>query len=344
MAERSSKRPPRKGAALESPMAPDVTFESEARPPNTYELLTPAEIKRIHKEPLANYTTVLTPETAAEVLSILRSPKFRVKATGKQWAFRGQGDSKWGLQSSIERISSGSKFRTDEILEQESLLRPFKRRAHHYISNLPDKEDTLEWLALMQHHGAPTRLVACTTSPYVATFFAVSSAQSSEASAVWAFHLPALRGQAFRTLAAEDGKPFRNFSEPQNFTNILFSAPPERRCHPLVVPVEPFRMNERLTVQQGLLLCPRTLRWGFETNLKVALSDAAKRPNLKCPRLYKIVIPESARLGLLEELEKMNITFATLFPGLDGFARSLSTSLQLLFYQWRTLRTPVDMT
>jgi FRG domain len=86
----------------------------------------------------------------------------------------------------------GSKFVVDALTEQNCLLGAFKRRAHQYIPDLPDKEDELEWLALMQHYGAPTRLLDCTTSPYVATFFAATSVQSPEDSAVWAFYLPTL--------------------------------------------------------------------------------------------------------------------------------------------------------
>jgi hypothetical protein len=34
------------------------------------------------------------------------------------------------------------------------LIREFQRKAHHYPATVPDLDDTLEWLALMRHHGA----------------------------------------------------------------------------------------------------------------------------------------------------------------------------------------------
>jgi FRG domain-containing protein len=316
-----------------------VPLGVQTRSRNGYKLLSAEEVRRVHKVPLAAYATVLAPTTVRQILGILRSAKFQARASGESWVFRSQNDESWGLQSSIERLLPVPNLRipdfgTAETLEQVFLLRQFKRRAHHYIPDLPDKEDDLEWLALMQHYGAPTRLLDCTMSPYVAMFFAVTGGLASKASAVWEFHLPTLRGQAYRTVTAENPKlALCNLSEREHFRNVLIADQREHRCHPFVFPVEPFRMNERLTAQQGRFLCPRTIRVGFETNLKVALADAATRPNLKGPRLYKIIVPASARLGLLEELDKMNINFATLFPGLEGFARSLRTQIELQYFR-----------
>jgi FRG domain len=85
------------------------------------------------------------------------------------WAFRGVGKQEWGLQSSLERMEL-----TIPLAEAEQyLLNTFQRRVHHYICDPPTKDDYLEWLALLQHHGAPTRLLDWTKSPYVALFFAL---------------------------------------------------------------------------------------------------------------------------------------------------------------------------
>ena len=57
--------------------------------------------------------------------------------------------------------------------QEERTLRIFKRKAHHFLDRTPAEEEEFEWLALMQHHGAPTRLLDFTWSPYVAAFFAL---------------------------------------------------------------------------------------------------------------------------------------------------------------------------
>jgi hypothetical protein len=43
----------------------------------------------------------------------------------------------------------------------------------HFLADTPDQDDWLEWIALMQHYGAPTRFLDWTYSLYVAVFFAV---------------------------------------------------------------------------------------------------------------------------------------------------------------------------
>src|SRR5579884_2606185 len=43
-----------------------------------------------------------------------------------------------------------------------------------------------------------------------------------------------------------------------------------------VAPIQPFRMNERLAIQQGLFLCPAQVSSGFEDNLQAMSLRGAK--------------------------------------------------------------------
>ena len=86
----------------------------------------------------------------------------------QSWAFRGQANAEWPLYSSISRYLQSYKVHPDAWAEQESrILRIFKRKAHLLLTHLPDEDDSFQWLGLMQHHGAPTRLLDFTWSPYV---------------------------------------------------------------------------------------------------------------------------------------------------------------------------------
>src|SRR5215469_10611326 len=90
------------------------------------------------------------------------------------WAFRGERDERWPLYSSLSRYLQNFGVAPGAWLNQEQrILRVFKRKAHQFLDQPPDPDDDFQWLALMQHHGAPTRLIDFTWSPYVAAFFAL---------------------------------------------------------------------------------------------------------------------------------------------------------------------------
>jgi hypothetical protein len=93
----------------------------------------------------------------------------RVFADFEGWIFRGHCSAEWSLQSTLERCAPSGHRR---VFTEYELVYEFKRRAHNYLGvhQLPAKPG--EWLALMQHFGAPTRLVDFTRSPFVAAYFA----------------------------------------------------------------------------------------------------------------------------------------------------------------------------
>jgi hypothetical protein len=70
------------------------------------------------------------------------------------------------------------KFRGIEIPKDPDteffLAEEFKRRSPLLSPELPDRNDYLSWLVLMQHHGVPTRLLDWTENILIAVYFAVS--------------------------------------------------------------------------------------------------------------------------------------------------------------------------
>ena len=107
------------------------------------------------------------------------------------WAFRGQQKAEWPLWSSLSRHLSAYVENVDCWAEREArAIRIFQRKAHSFLSDPALLDDDLRCLALMQHHGAPTRLLDFTKSPYVAAFFALENA--IEAAAVYAINTPLL--------------------------------------------------------------------------------------------------------------------------------------------------------
>jgi hypothetical protein len=244
----------------------------------------------------------------------------RLATYDHRWAFRGMGNAMWPLQTSLERLL------VSPVVEAERyLLTAFQRRAHHHVRDCPEPDDYLEWLALMQHHGAPTRLLDCTRSPYVALFFALERPDPSGQACVWAINVEECKRSAINILAPSlpIADTTISLGKPDVFRLAFMrehenTAPLSVLC---VAPIQPFRMNERLSIQQGLFLCPAQITPGFEENLQAM--------NLAGAKMEKLVFPSFLREEILAELNRMNINRASLFPGLDGFAQSLAVNVQI---------------
>ena len=104
----------------------------------------------------------------AQFEELVRDPVYR------GWAFRGQNNGELPLLSGLSRYLMYAGVHRDAWAGQEErILRIFQRKAHLFLDHIPPESDSFQWLGLMQHHGAPTRLLDLTWSPYVAAFFAL---------------------------------------------------------------------------------------------------------------------------------------------------------------------------
>ncbi len=91
--------------------------------------------------------------------------------------FRGQSNADWPLATSFDRCCERESVQKDDRARFEKALnREFRRAYHHYDGHVPSSNAKIEWLSLMQHYGAPTRLLDFTYSIYVAAHFAVEDA------------------------------------------------------------------------------------------------------------------------------------------------------------------------
>lgn len=235
------------------------------------------------------------------------------------WVFRGMRCEQWPLMTSLERFAE--RWSDRDVSEMEaSLVREFRRVYHHYSSDTLAEDNELQWRALMQHHGAPTRLLDFTYSIHLATYNALEYARGKASSAVWAINAEWAVEQTVNRLK-EASKPdaadlkIRPDEHSYRLVNRLFFSPFGVR---MACPLNPFRLNERLLIQRGLFMCPGTAQDTFEDNL-LALPGAEKAENV-----CVLILPEGLRDEALRRLFHMNITRASLYPGLDGFATSLA--------------------
>ena len=212
------------------------------------------------------------------------------------WAFRGQRDSTWPLISTLGRHLNTFIDKKYWDAQEERINRIFRRKGPLFLAHIPDYSDTFQWLALMQHHGAPTRLLDFTWSPQVAGFFALEHTTSQ--AAVWAVNPKRLVNATERLNEFLDGS--------------LKGA---------IGIGEPFAMNSRLVAQSGTFVVTR--------EAGAAIDDLVAKYHDPMDTLVKFELPAHlVRPAGMRALFMMNITNATLFPGLDGLARSMAYELE----------------
>jgi hypothetical protein len=247
-------------------------------------------------------------------------------ATGddRLYWFRGQSSKTWSLDPSFLRSSGGLGLSSKDAvgLEHEA-LREFQSKAHLFVSpHLLEKVKTIPcWWALMQHHGAPTRLLDWTVSPYVAAYFAAQQDGSNEPGAVWCFCSDKLR----KTVEKQYGK-FPHFETPNapSWYRQKLKALADKR---IVVPLTfDFASSERLVAQQGrFTMC-------FKIHQRHDCIIQQIGPNY----IRRLIIPPEQKPQFLLRLRDMNITAASLYPGVDGLGQSVKELVGLGIY-YKTL-------
>lgn len=246
------------------------------------------------------------------------------------WYFRGQSNSTWDLKSSLERSDF---FHLYEEIEHSFII-DFQRGAKNFLTEKELPENIIEWLALMQHHGAPTRLLDFTKSPYIASYFAFENADTREKSvAIWAINGNILKDRVEKYLelrhdeefekkrskfSDEDYEKTRRRLTDKDFEEIFIRD--DKSC---ILPVEPFKMNNRYALQQSIFISPGNSYETFMEQLEFLEDDTLKT-------IVKICLPTAIRKEVLRDLQKMNINRSSMFPDLDGYAIGLKIKYNLM--------------
>jgi len=266
--------------------------------------------------------------------------KFKSSSSyGRDWIFRGQSKHTYSLSPSLERLCRDNL--SSMIQKEELSLSHFKRR---YKGEFKPK-NSLEWLSLMQHYGAPTRLLDFTYSWYIALFFAVESLTDKDEdddASLWCINLKELKkGIKKETNIDENVKHILVLKKYEKKACAFIDN--HRHGKSIVIPVEPNSLHDRIHIQQGLFLINGSWNTTFEDLLfktldvkkeecKTKKLDDIKETMIDEVKIFKLIINKDKKKEMITELFRMNISRESLYQGIEGFAQSIKTRIQSGIY------------
>jgi len=211
------------------------------------------------------------------------------------------------------RVLEPTIFRNLQLLDDEDDLRDqFRRRAPQHMTETPP-QDYWSWYFLMQHYGAPTRLLDWTDSALVALFFALNGddwlPKDEYDAAVWMLDPWWLN----RTVIDEDSISQPNSRAAQVYLSETFvSIDSERRTviqPEFPISIDPPHIARRIAVQRSHFTI-----FGYKST---GLMELWQRNDA---RILKIIIAKESAPRLRADLTTLGVTDTSIYPDLRGLA------------------------
>jgi hypothetical protein len=196
--------------------------------------------------------------------------------------YRGVPDSAYDLVPSVGRWKGPE---ANRIHFERQVFDDFKSRALGYLSIQPRNQ--WEWLFLAQHHGLPTRLLDWSSSPLVASHFALREQRASDF-AVYALNFS-------RSVIGHD------------------------------IPL--FLGDDPLSIKEAAQVIPSYISDRVEKQRSVfTIQPDPWNPLRDRNEIRKYVFPASARRDMLRRLQYLGVSYSSLTPGLDSLTKDIAFS------------------
>ena len=185
--------------------------------------------------------------------------------------------------------------RMDTYAEMERrLLSDFRRESRPYVQHAP--KTLIEWMALGQHHGLPTRLLDWTFNPLAALFFAVMD---------------------------EDDQFDAHVYQAKVYDHQLYADAPTTELDPKEEPFRlycPEHLDIRLQVQESCFTLHPIIELHDLEAFHLFFAETAP----EALSVRRCVVPKDVKSQVKIQLAMISLTYRTFFPGLDGVCKTVT--------------------
>jgi hypothetical protein len=245
-----------------------------------------------------------------------------LNSLNNDFIYRGHADSEWMLASTLDReLESGVTTPYPKTIE-DFYLKLFKSKYHIYNDIEHEPTSKLGWLSVMQHYGAPTRLIDFTESPYIALYFALEGYAANIKSdlAIYAINYKEVMNESLRFMSKKDSNFIRTRKDIAGEEDELFDEIVDRFSYEILWVTEPKEVNIRIDRQAGTFL--------ISGDREKRVDDLLGSDIYKNCEVYKYIIPKENITGIYALLRKMNINSKSIYGDLFGLAKGIKMDIQ----------------
>jgi hypothetical protein len=254
---------------------------------------------------------------------------------GDDVLYRGHARFEWTLSTTLERALLDNSERFDEQKHglmlsmsadrttenwagdvERALMLRFRHQAQRFdIPELPPLWDRLGWWEVMQHHGAPTRLMDWTTSPFIGLWFAVEYHNNGDGDmALWVYSRDTVSLNLSKVMAEIRSTKDYELLDIRELQNMVLQYAIAGDWTGLLIPVKPRQFQRAVAQQSVLTVSPR---------IGVARpADWWIRERLAT----RIRIKEDWKPDIRGACRSMGLSRASLFRDLDSLGASVRQS------------------
>jgi len=211
------------------------------------------------------------------------------------------------------------------------MIEDFKKRAPALSNNIPNPDNHISWLFLMQHYGTPTRLLDWTESALIALFFAVSeNSNEADDGEIWAMYPNKLNEKSdINGFPLFDHPILRYIVEQPLYSDHKYLA------EKLELKISGYTYKPQFPVAfQPPMKFSRMVAQMSTFTIHPKSNQNISIPELLTDKknLVRYIVPIEKKCQILKDLKSLGINHHTLFPDLDSLSKSIIEDSMIVGY------------